>query len=108
MSNTKATYPPNPYSKPTAENLGGTVFRRTANYKQLAPSVKDITFLKKMEGIFKDETNSWVAPLPFRSPRCLLPDNRFYANKRLMSVGAPLTKKRHENTLCQVHAENAR
>lgn len=82
---TKATpqkpQPPNPHSKPTAENLGKSVFCRTATDNQLAPSVEDTLFLKTMEGIFKDETNSWVAPLPFRSPRRLLPDNRPYAYK---------------------------
>ncbi|GAA6218520.1 uncharacterized protein LOC119030469 [Lates japonicus] len=46
-----------------------------------------------MEGVFKDETNSWVAPLPFRSPRRLLPDNRPYAYKRLMSLHRTLDKK---------------
>lgn len=97
MGHTKATpqqpQPPNPHSKPTAENLGETVFCRTVTDNQLAPSVEDTIFLKKMEGVFKDKTNSWVAPLPFRSPRRLLPDNRPYAYKRIMSLCRTLDKK---------------
>ncbi|KAI3354716.1 hypothetical protein L3Q82_004500, partial [Scortum barcoo] len=97
MGHTKATpqqlQPPNPHSKPTAENLGETVFCHTVADNQLAPSVEDTIFLKKMEGVFKDETNSWVAPLPFRSPRRQLPDNRPYAYKRLMSLRRTLDKR---------------
>lgn len=55
-------------------------------------------FLEKMEGIFKDKTNSWVAPLPFRIPRHLLPDNRSYAYKRLMSLRRTLDKKEDMRT----------
>lgn len=36
--------------------------------------------------VFKNDTQSWVAPLPFRSPRRQLPNNRDYALKRLRSV----------------------
>lgn len=51
-------------------------------------------FLKRMEeGVFKDNNNSWVAPLPFRSLRRLLPDNRSYAYKRLMCLRHTLDKK---------------
>lgn len=46
-----------------------------------------------MEGLFKNDDNSWVAPLPFKSPRHLLPDNRPYAYKRLMSLRRTLDKK---------------
>lgn len=65
------------YTKATIHFLGKTVFRRTSTDHQLAPSVKDVMFMKEMEGIFKDKANSWVASLPFRSPR-LLPDKRVY------------------------------
>ncbi|KAI4897878.1 hypothetical protein NFI96_008660 [Prochilodus magdalenae] len=71
-----------PQLKATAENLGDTVFCRTNKDNQLAHSVEDMIFLKKMEGFFKDNTNNWVAPLPFRSPRRKLPDNRSYTYQR--------------------------
>lgn len=75
-----------PCSRPTEESLGKTVFCHSDTDNQLAPSVEDMIFLKNMETVFKDKTNSWVAPLPFRSPRRLLPDNRPCAYKRLMSL----------------------
>ncbi len=34
----------------------------------------------------QDESNSWVAPLPFRSPRHRLQNNKVQANNRLMSL----------------------
>lgn len=45
------------------------------------------------EGYSNDNTNSWVAPLPFRVPRRLLPNNRDYAHKRLLSLRRMLNKK---------------
>ncbi|KAJ8381260.1 hypothetical protein SKAU_G00020380 [Synaphobranchus kaupii] len=41
----------------------------------------------------KDNTNSWVAPLPFRSPRQRLPNNREQALNRLMPLRWTLVKK---------------
>lgn len=103
MSHTKATpqqaQSPNPRTKPAVENLGETVFCRTVTDNQLAPSVEDTIFLKKMEGVFKDESNSWVAPLPFRSPRRLLPDNRPYAYKWLIFAARLTRRKTWEHTL---------
>lgn len=46
-----------------------------------------------MPGFFIDDTNSCVAPLPFRSPRRRLPDNRPCAYQRLMSLRRMLDKK---------------
>lgn len=80
--------------KLTEENIGENVFCRTNKDNQLAPSIEDTTFLEMMEDKFiKDDTNSWVAPLPFRTPRRLLPNNREYAYKRLMSLRRTLDKK---------------
>lgn len=98
MGHTKATpqqpQPPNPHSKPTAENLGETVFCHTVTDNQLAPSVEDTVFLKKMKGVFKDKTNSWVAPLPFRSLRRLLPENRPMPTSGLCLFVAHLTRRK--------------
>ena len=43
--------------------------------------------------MFMDETNSWVAPLPFRTPRPRLPNNREQALSRLTSLCCTLDKK---------------
>lgn len=83
-----------PHQRPTTANLGETVFCHTNKDNHLAHSVEDMMiFLKKMEGFFKDDSNSWVAPLPFRTPRRKLPDNRSYAYQRLTSLRRRLDKK---------------
>jgi len=52
------------------DNLGKMVFCTTENDNMLAHSVEDVTFLQTMEKEVKqDETNSWVAPLPFHHPQ---------------------------------------
>lgn len=43
--------------------------------------------------VFIDESNSWVAPLPFRSPRRHLPNNKGQAVKRLTSLQRTLDRK---------------
>lgn len=71
-----------PVKATTDESLGEAVFCQGINDNQFAPSIEDSTFLEMMEKEFvKDDNNSWVAPLPFRSPRRLLPNNRDYAYK---------------------------
>ncbi|XP_034060527.1 uncharacterized protein LOC117538732 [Gymnodraco acuticeps] len=56
--------------------------------------VEDETFLHIMDKDFtKDDCNSWVAPLPFRTPRQHLPNNQGQALSRLMSLRRTLTKK---------------
>ncbi len=67
--------------------IGESVFCYTRNDDKLAPSMDDLAFLKIMEREFhQDESNSWVAPLPFRSPRHRLQNNKIQANNRLMSL----------------------
>jgi len=41
----------------------------------------------------KNERNFWVAPLPFKSPRPLLPNNQDQALSRLLSLKRTLDKK---------------
>ena len=85
------------WDKPTSQEegqLGCTVFRRTNDDDKLAPSVEDTLFSEIMEReLKKDSNNSWVAPLPFRSPRRRLPDNRAQAASRLCSLRRSLNKK---------------
>lgn len=40
----------------------------------------------------QDEKNNWVAPLPFKSPRPLVPNNRAQALSRLNSLRRTLTR----------------
>ncbi|XP_030582792.1 uncharacterized protein LOC115778696 [Archocentrus centrarchus] len=83
-----------PTEKLGQDNLGKQIFSRTIEDNQVAPSVEDKLFLHIMNEEFsKDESNSWVAPLPFRSPRQRLPNNREQALKRLMSLRHTLKKK---------------
>lgn len=57
---------PWPHSLEQQEDLlGATVFQRTEKDNQLAPSIDNLTFLQLMDKVFKDESGSWVAPLPF-------------------------------------------
>ncbi len=64
-----------------------------------ALSVEDKVFLDIMnEEVFLDEDNHWVAPLPFRSPRIQLPNNREQAKQRIMSLQRTLSKKQNMKT----------
>lgn len=52
------------------------IFQSTRDDDKLAPSMEDLAFLKMMhKEVYQVETNSWVAPLPFRSPHQRLPNN---------------------------------
>lgn len=76
------------------EIMGNNVFCQTQHDNKLAPSMEDLIFLKIMESeCFQDETQSWVAPLPFRQSRALLPNNRQYAISRFKSLERTLNKK---------------
>lgn len=73
--------------------LGNDVFCQTKNDNKLAPSMEDLSFLKIMDNEFtQDVSKSWVAPLPFRQPRKILPNNRQYAVSRLKSLQRTLSK----------------
>ncbi|KAL4006299.1 tumor suppressor p53-binding protein 1 [Sarotherodon galilaeus] len=99
------------------DSIGQQVFTRTADDHRLAPSLEDMQFLQIMDSEFyQGSDNSWVGPLPFRSPRQRLPNNRQLAYDRLMSLRRTLEKrpemKTHflefmENMLTRGHAEVA-
>lgn len=58
------------------------------------PSTEDEAFLQIMNREFtKDDSKSWVAPLPFCTPRPRLQNNREQALSRLMSLRRPLKRK---------------
>ncbi|XP_066448142.1 uncharacterized protein [Eleutherodactylus coqui] len=76
------------------DHLGCTVFQRTKDDHKIAPSIEDEAFLDIMEqGFFKDEANNWVAPLPFKTQRRHLPDNRDQALKRFFSLRRNLLRR---------------
>lgn len=106
------------YRESTYTNqLGETVFDRTRDDNKLALSVEDKDFIDIMEKeVYQNEANSWVAPLPFRSPRPELSSNRGQALKRLQSLRKTLDRnsdiKRQyiefiQNMLDNDHAEVA-
>ncbi|XP_035988362.1 uncharacterized protein LOC118560918 [Fundulus heteroclitus] len=80
--------------KASEQTLGQTVFNRTENDNKPALSIQDTLFLKIMDNaMYRDEDNSWVAPLPFKEPRQQLPNNREQAVSRFSSLKRNLNKK---------------
>ncbi|XP_068506561.1 uncharacterized protein [Syngnathus scovelli] len=78
---------------PVKDQLGQTVFQRTDSDNKCAMSFEDELFLEIMEKeVAQDERNNWVAPLPFKSPRPRLPNNRVQALSRLSSLRRTLRK----------------
>ncbi len=58
-----------------------------------APQLRIYSFWRLWNAVFKDEDNSWVAPLPFREPRPHLPNKRSQAADRLSSLRRSFGKK---------------
>ncbi|XP_073405860.1 uncharacterized protein [Dendrobates tinctorius] len=80
--------------QPWDENLGSTVFDSTSEDNKLAPIREDKDFIKVMDKEFvQDDSNSWVAPLPFRFPRARLPNNLQQATARFSSLKRTLKRK---------------
>ncbi|XP_063761823.1 uncharacterized protein LOC134879300 [Eleginops maclovinus] len=75
-------------------SLGQNVFDCTEQDNKLAPSIEDETFLKMMDkDVYRNDSHSWVAPLPFRLPRQQLPNNREQALKRFGSLQRQFKRK---------------
>ncbi|MEW8339513.1 MAG: hypothetical protein AB2708_06655, partial [Candidatus Thiodiazotropha taylori] len=69
------------------------VFVKTVDDDKPSLSVQDRDFLQIMETNFHtDASGRWFAPLPFKSPRQRLPNNRELAVKRAQSLDASLRK----------------
>lgn len=82
-----------PHSSNT-DHLGDGVFSRNADDEKLAFSIEDNIFLEVMDkGVRLAEDNHWVAPLPFRTPRKQLPNNREQAVQRLSSLQRTFQRK---------------
>lgn len=58
-------------------SLGSKIFERTEDDNKVAPSIEDKQFIQLMnKEMFMNDAYSWVAPLPFHTPRPRLPNNR--------------------------------
>ncbi|KAM4544606.1 uncharacterized protein PAE49_017493 [Odontesthes bonariensis] len=78
----------------STDGLGHSVFESSKDDNKPALSMDDKAFLTIMDKeVYQDDDHSWVAPLPFRSPRRLLPSNREQAVNRLASLRKTLQKK---------------
>eukprot|EP00079_Xenopus_tropicalis_P036616 XP_017950387.1 PREDICTED: uncharacterized protein LOC101733460 [Xenopus tropicalis] len=76
------------------DSFGITVFHTTNDDNKIAPSIEDKEFIRIMDNeFFKDNSNSWVAPLPFRTTRTKLPNNREQAISRFASLQRTLKSK---------------
>lgn len=74
--------------------LGVNVFQRSPDDDRPSLSIEDKMFLEIMDKeVYLDNDNHWVAPLPFRNPRPLLPNNREQALRRLTVLKRTLDKK---------------
>ena len=74
--------------------IGHAIFERSENDDKVGLSIEDRLFLDIVNReMFMDDSNSWVAPLPFRTPRRRLPNNRDQALTRLNSLQRTLEKK---------------
>ena len=83
-------------SKAPELTLGQTVFNRTEHDNKLAPSIEDTLFLEIMDkAMYRDDDNSWVAPLPFKEPRQPMPNNRELARSRFASLKRSMQRKPH-------------
>ncbi len=69
------------------------MFKRTKDDNQVAPSIQDTSFMKIMDEGLRKDSNSWVAPLPFKNPHPRLPNNRPQALKGLTSLKRNLERK---------------
>ncbi|KAK3093009.1 hypothetical protein FSP39_009964 [Pinctada imbricata] len=67
------------------------IFSKTDQDEKLGLSVEDRQFLDIMESSFhQDSDGHWVAPLPFKSNRTILPNNRPQALRRAKSLDSSL------------------
>lgn len=84
----------NTSGKTTLESLGQKVFDETDLDNKPAPSLEDIVLLDIMNReIYRDGSNSWVDPLPFRVPRQRLSNNREQVLSRFISLQKTLRRK---------------
>ncbi|KAK3082438.1 hypothetical protein FSP39_009290 [Pinctada imbricata] len=77
----------------TTDNQEENIFQRSLNDEKVGLSADDREFLKIMDhDMKKGENGNWEAPLPFRSSRPNLPNNRSQALKRALILQTSLKK----------------
>ncbi|XP_067306911.1 uncharacterized protein [Pseudorasbora parva] len=80
--------------KASLESLGLKVFNETESDNKPAHSMEDTIFLEIMDQeMYRDTSNNWVAPLPFRVPRQRLSNNREQVFTRFTSLEKTLWRK---------------
>lgn len=74
-------------------DLGAKVFQTTRNDNKLTLSMEDKQFLTMERDMHCNDKGNWVAPLPFRTPRKHLPNNREQALAQLKSLSKLWARK---------------
>ncbi|XP_060064935.1 uncharacterized protein LOC132545277 [Ylistrum balloti] len=104
------------YFQPCENKLSVDPFQKTENDEKTGLSIEDRMFLQLMDSDFqKGHDGRWIAPLPFRTDRSLLPDNKYQAEKRAKALDSSLrrnpTKRKHGDFMQKIfdrgHAERA-
>jgi hypothetical protein len=73
--------------------VGANIFQRKEDDDHIGLSREDRQFLGIMnDGFVRDEDGRWKAPLPFKSPRPQLKNNRLQALKRAQTLDYDLRK----------------
>jgi hypothetical protein len=81
------------------DGLGQTVFKQTRYDNKPGLSVEDRKFVRLMtREMHKDQSNSWTAPLPFKDPKPILPNNREVASRRLVTLLRSLSQNQTKKT----------
>jgi hypothetical protein len=76
-----------------------TIFHRSHDDDKIGLSMEDCKFLTLMDEEFtRNEDSKWTAPLPFRSPRPILPNNHSQAWRRAQIVDTSLQKDKVKMT----------
>ena len=79
--------------KDRSMDIGRDVFQRSDHDEKPGWSIQDRQFMQLMDAeVHRDETGSWVAPLPF-NPDVTLPNNRLMAVHRFNSLRMHLERK---------------
>ena len=75
------------------------IFQRSKDDNKVGLSIEDRQFLKLMDSEFRKDANGhWIAPLPFRTPKPAMPNNREQAMKRAKSLHLSLQRDPDKRT----------
>lgn len=75
------------------QNIPDPIFVRDKDDDKVGPSIEDREFLKIMDQqVSRNDEGYWEAPLPFRSPRSTLPNNRQQVLRRARFLDFSLKK----------------